>query len=114
MASLERAAPFFLTAALESKPMSTFVTRLLTEGYDPELTRQLRQSVPGMAHWAASGPFGCCCQDCDHYGYHKVVRNKSGDVVKSTFRKNCYGQFHKLTGAHGTPISKSTEACRHY
>jgi hypothetical protein len=86
----------------------------LTDGYDPELTRQIGKSLPGMAHFAATGPFGTSCALCAHLGYHKKVMNKSGDTVRTTFRRDCCGKFHELTGRHGPPIEAGTESCRYF
>jgi len=36
----------------------------LTVGHDPITARQINLSCPGMAHFAATGPFGSCCKDC--------------------------------------------------
>lgn len=91
------------------------VTPRSTDGYDdPELVRQLRQTVEGMAHFAATGPFGCCCGDCSFYGYRRVHRSASGEVTKTSQRRKCCGKFFKLTGSHGPPIPPNTEACRHF
>jgi hypothetical protein len=87
----------------------------LTPGYqDPEFVQQVRRSVPGMAHFAATGPFGATCAGCCHFGFTEVLRNKSGDVVQSIARSNRCGKFYKLIGKAGAVIPSTTEACRHY
>ncbi|MBR0730353.1 hypothetical protein JQ595_16500 [Bradyrhizobium japonicum] len=86
----------------------------LTNAYDRELSRQIARTVPGMAHFAATGPFGCRCSDCAHYGYPRVLRNASGNIVKTTIRRQACGQFFKLTATHGPTIPPNTEACRHF
>jgi hypothetical protein len=86
----------------------------LTEVHAPELARQLRQTVPGMAHFAATGPLGRYCKGCAHFGYRRVSRNGAGDVVRTTLRKNSCAKFHELTGKHGPAIPPDTEACRHF
>jgi hypothetical protein len=95
--------------------MKTLGSSHLTVGYaDPELVRQIGQTVAGMAHFSATGPLGTQCKDCQLYGYHRVIRNNVGDAVRSVFRKNCCGKFHELTGKHGDPIPATTESCRHF
>jgi hypothetical protein len=47
----------------------------LTAAYSTEFERQIKQTVAGMAHLAASGPLGAQCKDCAFYGYNRV----SGD-----------------------------------
>jgi hypothetical protein len=87
----------------------------LTAGYnDAELARQIRKSVPGMAHFAATGPFGTCCKDCKHFGCWKQIRNKRGDVVKTVFLRRSCGKFHELTAQFGDPIPPTTESCRYF
>jgi hypothetical protein len=89
-------------------------TSHLTSGYPPELARQIALTVPGMAHFASSGPFARTCAECLRYGYHRAVRNAAGNVVSTKFRKGCCAKFHDLTGQHGPPIPPRTEACRHF
>jgi hypothetical protein len=94
---------------------NTICDPYLTAGFsDRELLRQIGLTVPGMAHFATTGPLGCVCKDCVFYGYQQVVRTKSGDVAKTTFRPSCCGKFHSLTGKHGEKIPPQTEACRHF
>jgi hypothetical protein len=86
----------------------------LTPGYaDLELVRQTNKSVPGMAHFAASGPFGETCQRCAFFGYHRKITNKAGDTVRTVFKSGCCRKFFELTGKHGDPIPPRTESC-HY
>jgi hypothetical protein len=45
---------------------------------DPEFAQQLRQSTPGMAHFAGTGPLGATCGGCGYLtGF--VRRGKGGD-----------------------------------
>jgi hypothetical protein len=93
----------------------TICNPYLTAGFDDaELVRQIRSTVPGMAHFAGSGPFGCTCKDCAFYGYQRVVRTKSGDVAKTACRRECCGKFHALTGKHGEAVPPQTEACKYF
>jgi hypothetical protein len=87
----------------------------LTAGYaDAELVRQIKKSVTGMAHFAASGPFGAQCKDCAHYGTYRQVRNKAGDTVKTVFHRGCCAMFLRLTGKLGTAVPPQMESCRHF
>jgi hypothetical protein len=89
-------------------------TTHLTQGCAPDLARQIALSVHGMAHWAASGPFGATCSQCQFWGYWQQRRNASGDIVSTKFRRDCCGKFFELTQQHGDKIPGSTEACRHF
>jgi hypothetical protein len=94
------------------KPLST---PGLTAGYnDPELVRQIGKSVPGMAHFAATGPFGTRCKDCEYYGVYQQIKNKAGDIVDTVFRRGCCGAFLRITGKLGPAIPPQSESCRHF
>jgi hypothetical protein len=94
------------------KPLST---PGLTAGYaDPELVRQIGKSVPGMAHFAATGPFGTHCKDCHYFGAYQQVKNKAGDVVRTPFRSERCAAFLHMTGKLGPAVPPQTESCRHF
>jgi len=86
----------------------------LTPGYDPILERQIARSVPGQAHFAASGPFGTTCAECSYYGYWRQRKNAAGDEIKPNFRKTACGKYFQLTKKHGPPFPANTESCRHF
>jgi hypothetical protein len=85
----------------------------LTAGHASVLAAQIAKTKPGMAHFAATGPFGCTCGDCTHLGYWQQVRNKNGDTVGTRHRRGC-AKFFALTGNPGPVVPRSTEACRHF
>jgi hypothetical protein len=94
---------------------SILKTPHLTEGYSPEEARQHRQSVPGMAFFAATGPFGTCCSECTFFGCHHIIRNKAGDAVRTVFQNNRCAKFCELSGGrHGDPIPPKTESCKYF
>jgi hypothetical protein len=86
----------------------------LTEGYEPVLARQICLTAPGMAHFAATGPFGSTCSGCSFWGYWRQVRNVAGDTVGTQFRRSCCGKYFELTRKHGPGIPGNTEACRYF
>jgi hypothetical protein len=88
-------------------------TTHLTAGYSPEFTAQIRQSRPGMAHFAATGPFGATCGGCVFLGYWRQRRNGYGEIVKTERVGGCE-KFHQLTGKHGPVVPPRTEACRYF
>ena len=85
----------------------------LTRGHSPALAMQIAKTRPGMAHWAASGPPGATCADCDHLGYWRKVQDAAGNVVST---RRCHGcaKFFALTGRHGPVVPKHAEACRYF
>lgn len=69
---------------------------------DPVFDRQVRDTVPGMAHWAGSGPKGKCCGDC----VSLVPRGALG-----------YGcmLYHKRMGRWLTSdIPRQTKSCKYF
>ena len=89
-------------------------TAHLTHGFAPELERsKLLRSRPGMAHFAATGPFGATCGDCRFLGYWKQHRNGSDEIIRTSRAKGC-GEFHRLTGRHGAALPEHTEACKYF
>lgn len=83
-------------------------TNHLTAGYAPDLARQIRQSVPGMAHFAGTGPSNATCGECGHLGYERFSKAKA-------WRFGGCAKFFKLTGNHSPKaIPPSTPACRHF
>jgi hypothetical protein len=95
--------------------MKTLGSPHLTAGYDDaELVRQIKQSVGGMAFFAATGPLGTQCKDCAAYSYYRTVRTKSGDAVRSVLRRGCCAKFYRLTGQHGDAIPPTTESCKYF
>jgi hypothetical protein len=86
----------------------------LTQGYEPVLARQISLTAAGMAHFAATGPFGTKCSDCAFFGYWRQVQNAAGEIATTKFRRRGCHMFFKLTGRHGPEIPGETESCRHF
>jgi hypothetical protein len=84
----------------------------LTKGYGNDLTRQINSTVPGMAHWAGSGPVDTWCSTCWFFGYYRNNRNSPGEIIASKFRPRGCGKYHELTGRHGPDLDGNPEACR--
>ena len=69
---------------------------------DTATTRQMRATIPGMAHWAGTGPEGTCCGDC----HHLIPRGSLG-----------YGcdKYRQLMGRQvENEIPRQTRSCRHF
>jgi hypothetical protein len=90
-------------------------TANLTKAYGDELERQIAASIPGMAFFAATGPFGTRCSDCIFLGCNHVIRNKAGDAIRTVFQSNRCAKFRELSGGkRGDPIPPETESCRYF
>jgi hypothetical protein len=88
-------------------------TAHLTAGHEPGLSAQIAKTRPGMAHWAATGPFGRTCGDCSYLGYWQQIRNAAGNTVTTKRRHGC-AKFLALAGNHGPAVPRNTEACRYF
>jgi hypothetical protein len=81
---------------------------------NPELDRLVKQTLPGMAHWAGTGPPGTTCEQCKHFGYSAPLRNRRGKTVGAkNYPKSCH-RFFELMQQHGPPLRPSTLSCRHF
>ena len=73
---------------------------------NPELSRLVAATVPGMAHWSGTGPQGATCGMCSFW-------RTIGDGGKRKL-KRC-GKYVTLTLKIGPePIPAKTLACRHF
>ena len=71
------------------------------------LEKMADATVPGMAHWAGSGPPGKTCRTCKYFGN----RRDFGGKVRL---RRC-SKYTALTQKIGPePIPAVTAACRHY
>lgn len=87
---------------------------LLTPGLMPPddavQARRLAASVPGMAHWAETGPDGRTCRECLHWGSGKRFRREEGQLCPRRCR-----QFSRLMqGAEGPGVPHGQASCRHF
>jgi hypothetical protein len=81
---------------------------------DPELDRLVKQTLPGMAHWAGTGPADTTCGGCKHYGYASVVRDAQGNVLHTVHKEKRCGRYWELMHRHGAELPPSTPSCRQY
>lgn len=59
--------------------------------------------VPGMAHFAGSGPAGKKCNQCHHWGYWRGGKRYRG-CAKTFF----------LTNSHGAEVAGKNLACKYF
>jgi|SRR5580704_2376794 hypothetical protein len=72
-----------------------------------EISMEQAQSVPGMAHFAGTGPNGKTCGQCEFWGY-KVTTPKG---LKFQFRCK---KYNELTRKNGGIIPGLTLACKYW
>jgi hypothetical protein len=72
--------------------------RNLTNTYPAELEAQARQTFPGMAHFAGTGPFATACRDCVFYN------NKTRRCEK----------YFQLTRRKGASFPNSAPSCKYF
>jgi hypothetical protein len=85
----------------------------MTQAHPPELVQQIRNTAPGQAHWAGTGPAGMTCGQCQHWTYWRQIRNRVGDIVRTEQHKGC-GKYEQLTDIKGPQINPPLFACRHF
>jgi hypothetical protein len=76
-------------------------------------------AVPGMAHFAGSGPPGKTCKDCKHRGYRRRSLKEHWDAVTGEAFDKFYrwagcAMYRKLTGRHGKPIEGDNRSCKYF
>ena len=76
----------------------------LTSIFDPEVERGRRETPPGMAHWAGSGPVGAKCTDCRHLDLAKDSKIEKARCLK----------YALLMRRLGKKFSKRTAACKYF
>jgi hypothetical protein len=83
---------------------------------DRTLNQQVANSVPGMAHWAGTGPTGWTCRECKHWtgcgdpnGYRSGRGITGGELVP----RAC-AEFRRLTGKIGPRVPHWVASCRHF
>ena len=63
-------------------------------------------ALPGMAHFAGTGPKGKSCGDCVHRGYYRHEDDRKK-------RQGCI-QFRRFSGRSGPAVRREWPACRHF
>lgn len=73
---------------------------------DQDLAAKVRATIPGMAHWAGTGPRYKTCGECEHWVSIKVGVGTSTRCEKYTLM---------MRGAQGTKkIPINTTACKYF
>jgi len=75
--------------------------------------------IPGMAHFAGTGPAGKHCGDCGHRGYERQTAVPKWDEVARCYVYGWYryqgcAKFKGLTGKAGPVISANNASCKYF
>lgn len=76
-------------------------------------------ALPGMAHFANTGPYGKTCGGCRFRGLYresqKATWNEANqDFVHKTYRTTQCQMFKKLCGEYGAAVKKDYPACKYF
>ncbi len=85
-------------------PTGSGKTVIISEIARSAVERGRRDTPPGMAHWAGSGPVGTTCMDCQH-----LDLAKDSKAEKAQCRK-----YKKLAHRPGKKFPKRSAACRYF
>jgi hypothetical protein len=77
------------------------------------IDRVARETFPGQAHFAGTGPSFTTCRECAFWDnrrdYHSKRGKNRGLIKPARCRK-----FRALTGTNGAKIPDDAPACRHF
>jgi hypothetical protein len=75
-------------------------------------------AVPGMAHFAGTGPPGKLCENCAFWRYYRKTAEKWNPQQEAfTYRSRRHGgceKYWKLAGRHGPAISGKNRCCKYF
>ena len=79
----------------------------LTQPYDNEMARKIRDTPAGMAHWTGTGPKRMTCRMCIFFkfnGHNVAGKMKLGSCLK----------FKSMTGKKGKNFEHFHASCRFF
>jgi hypothetical protein len=91
------------------------ITRNLTKGYDEAQHLQHASTVPGMAHFALTGPEGTTCRECASWACAKKYHRHEGWLKA----RRCveFTRLMRMVGSetvHGPAVDPQTPSCSHF
>jgi hypothetical protein len=86
---------------------------MLGTQYLYDVSEAQRNTAPGQAFWAGSGPKGQTCGNCLFHGYWFELLNEAGLSTGSRRSGGCE-KYRRLTGQHGAAISADLKACEYF
>lgn len=78
-------------------------------------TEQINKTVPGMAHWAGTGPKGKTCRECISFATTgQRYASKGGKHAKGELMPSRCAAYRRLKGEAGKPVPHWKQACKHF
>lgn len=95
--------------------MMTILKDALQEKLTPAPFDQMaRQSFPGMAHFAGTGPHGSTCRECIFWAHGEHdYRSKNGKYHGLILPASC-NKYRRLTQNIGDKIPDDARACKYF
>jgi hypothetical protein len=82
------------------------------------MSEKAKETVPGMAYFANTGPFGKTCGDCINRGYRRLrspkFDAKLNEWVEKSYNYNGCAKFKELTGNNGPVIDSLLHSCKYF
>ena len=76
-----------------------------------DVEKRQHETVPGMAHFAGTGPSDKNCGHCKFYGYKKTATRDGVEIL--TYTSACQKYFN-LTNKHGPNIKANLKSCKYF
>jgi hypothetical protein len=82
------------------------------------MSSEAKETAPGMAYFADTGPFGKTCGDCVNRGYQRLRSPKFdarlNEWIEKSYNYNGCAKFKQLTGNHGSVIDSLLHSCKYF
>ena len=82
------------------------------------MSSEAKETAPGMAHFAGTGPSGKTCGDCVNRGYYRKrtpkFNERTNEWVEKSYKTAGCAKFNQLTGNHGPTIDTKLHACKYF
>lgn len=79
--------------------------------YGNEWDARVNRSVPGMAHFAFTGPDSTTCRQCEHWGRAPTFKRDGEHRLR---RRTCQKFLRMCRADAGPAVDAETPSCRHY
>lgn len=90
------------------------ISRHLTSMFDQTAEDGVRETPPGMAHWAGTGPSGKSCRECGHWKTRGRYASAANRHAAGELKPSPCGKYESLMQQKGPPIEHWRRACRHF
>lgn len=82
---------------------------------DPELTRKAARTMPGMAHFAGSGPRATTCMECRFWGLaNKHTYFAKGGSHGGRIKPEPCSKFRQMMQMDGDKVADHIASCKYF